>query len=1247
MAATPAQVASGRSPPPGLYEDRDYWEDEDRIRSLSALCFDDGVYPTEIDPGEMIVEGREVRFKLNTSPDDIEVKWLKKRTVTIIYRDAARFLSRKIKDDLVRAFEDGWVIGNEALLQNQRRGRIKIEGPGVASYVAKAKEVAEYMISEQSVEVNLGNESYRVQFKPWMTRAEFRELRKQEEDRVFWVMALQVPLDDMPFIYAQIEKAIGVAPVGPGLFNNQNLFEMSNFNGEQLAAWQGGTISADWLVANGIHPALWAGMLNPHGGVPARSQMGGNTQQPNSTAPGREGGQGMLNAEQPFGGGLRDGTDGGTPGPNENPEGSTSKPRGIGKQRRLSLTFVPGVTPEPSRASRLSRSGSEKSVSQEVGMVTPGQKTTRDRRLASTRDQSSKFPQFLVPLVCTAFRNSLWVVTWQKNLGPPLVFGQAVSEIPSTLDIERSLKNLYLDAIPMRVIPDVVMARILFGPTGSKVKYYVPLVDARLTEQKLSELKPHGLRLIPLATFAEAKKQELAKFMISPTMMTADALAELKMRLPKEKKLDSIFLKTTLTQSWPDIACLQETKLDNEKIGELGRWWDGPQIWYEAQETRGGVGILIHRDLAVQIVDYFADLWGRWVWVVLKSGDLIWAVVSVYAPVRRSERIAFWDELRVSLPDVDEVIIDGDWNTVLDSPPDQRGHGCAKDVLALVDLMLDLDLQDVYRTLRPAEPGYTWFSHRGKGRRLDYLLVGGGLKGQVINVEEVINPVSDHKPVIGQFNLAKEKPRGRGYFKLNTQNLHSEGLNKWTQGFWERWQKQKERFPTLADWWETGSRILSRLLDVFSRILALSRNKEERKCQKRVQDAEEKMKRHPISERAWGKERAKRLAEWDKKQQEKSELWAKRLKMKGLEVYDRMSRESFQKLTPARNGPALKELRHPFDPNEPVAVEPEELCRRQLKSEFWRAVLLAWRRVKPDIISAPCTKGEVLAQIIFENQNIRDNRGMMLMANSEPGSFGKAWVKRGVVRLRDLWNEFTGDWRSGEEMVGILRPGRYIRQRRQLVLDSIPKAWLQILSPAKPNPVGTWYEVEKERDPLAPQLREFVKLEEISEEGRRKFQRWQAQNGETNLSLCKEEEHCSLPGGPLVEIRVRETVSEEGDWKVKLWNVGAPLAVLKADPDQWAWRSRESRGEHVRLDEYTLELGYKVQEPHRTPLMTATQRWTRVLPDDSEKISNALQRCSQQLVESPFPRAATILWLASLLATPSTVEAKGRVLIEE
>ncbi|GBG72832.1 hypothetical protein CBR_g12399 [Chara braunii] len=65
------------------------------------------------------------------------------------------------------------------------------------------------MLAEGQVNVTLRGTTYKIIFKPWMTRAEFRDLRRREEENVFWVMALQSPLDDMPFIYAQIEKAIG------------------------------------------------------------------------------------------------------------------------------------------------------------------------------------------------------------------------------------------------------------------------------------------------------------------------------------------------------------------------------------------------------------------------------------------------------------------------------------------------------------------------------------------------------------------------------------------------------------------------------------------------------------------------------------------------------------------------------------------------------------------------------------------------------------------------------------------------------------------------------------------------------------------------------------------------------------------------------------------------------------------------------------------------------------------------------
>ncbi|GBG66987.1 hypothetical protein CBR_g74673 [Chara braunii] len=185
--ATPQGEGTGRSPPVVPQAGRDYWEDEDRIRDMLQMCFDKGIYPTEIDPVEMIMEEREVRFKLNVSLDEIKVKWLKERTVTVIYKDAARFLPKNIKDDLVRAFEDGWVIGNENLGGNVRRGRVKIEGPGVASYVAKAREVVEFMLAEGQVDIKIGADTYKILLKPWMTRAEFRDLRRRGRERVLGI----------------------------------------------------------------------------------------------------------------------------------------------------------------------------------------------------------------------------------------------------------------------------------------------------------------------------------------------------------------------------------------------------------------------------------------------------------------------------------------------------------------------------------------------------------------------------------------------------------------------------------------------------------------------------------------------------------------------------------------------------------------------------------------------------------------------------------------------------------------------------------------------------------------------------------------------------------------------------------------------------------------------------------------------------------------------------------------------------
>ncbi|GBG72687.1 hypothetical protein CBR_g12255 [Chara braunii] len=94
--------------------------------------------------------------------------WLKERTVILIFQEEARNLSRQVKEDLIRAYEDGWM---------------------------SQQEVAEWMLRTKEAKLKLGTKEYRTIFKPWMPRQELRDTKLQEAEKNFWIVALRVQLD--------------------------------------------------------------------------------------------------------------------------------------------------------------------------------------------------------------------------------------------------------------------------------------------------------------------------------------------------------------------------------------------------------------------------------------------------------------------------------------------------------------------------------------------------------------------------------------------------------------------------------------------------------------------------------------------------------------------------------------------------------------------------------------------------------------------------------------------------------------------------------------------------------------------------------------------------------------------------------------------------------------------------------------------------------------------------------------------
>ncbi|GBG91549.1 hypothetical protein CBR_g52583 [Chara braunii] len=191
-----------RSPPAAPNETE---EDNERSPELARRCYEDGVMPANIDPGVMSGEGRVVPVKVNRNIDQVKIE----HTVTIIFREGARFLSRKVKEDIVRAFEDEKVAEGALDVQTFISGRVKIESPNVLSYMAKSTAIITFLILKGRDELTIGRNRYVLEFKPWLTKAQLRAQRLEEDDSVFWVIAVQAPLDAFFYLHAQVARAIG------------------------------------------------------------------------------------------------------------------------------------------------------------------------------------------------------------------------------------------------------------------------------------------------------------------------------------------------------------------------------------------------------------------------------------------------------------------------------------------------------------------------------------------------------------------------------------------------------------------------------------------------------------------------------------------------------------------------------------------------------------------------------------------------------------------------------------------------------------------------------------------------------------------------------------------------------------------------------------------------------------------------------------------------------------------------------
>lgn len=228
-----------------------------------------------------------------------------------------------------------------------------------------------------------------------------------------------------------------------------------------------------------------------------------------------------------------------------------------------------------------------------------------------------------------------------------------------------------------------------------------------------------------------------------------------------------------MESSGAEIVCVQELKAQNEDITEPMRTPAGYQGVFHFAQKKGysGVGLYSRQtpdnvQIGLGVPDF--DQEGRY--IRADFGQL--SVISLYLPSgtsgedRQQVKFRFMEEFLPVLQSLKsegrEFVICGDWNIahqeidLKNFKGNKKNSGFLPEERAWMTTLFDEEnWVDVWRTLYPDVPGYTWWSNRGQayakdvGWRIDYQVatqrIGRSARQASVYKDQKF---SDHAPLI-------------------------------------------------------------------------------------------------------------------------------------------------------------------------------------------------------------------------------------------------------------------------------------------------------------------------------------------------------------------------------------------------------------------------------------------------------------------------------------------------------------------
>jgi len=229
----------------------------------------------------------------------------------------------------------------------------------------------------------------------------------------------------------------------------------------------------------------------------------------------------------------------------------------------------------------------------------------------------------------------------------------------------------------------------------------------------------------------------------------------------------------------PDFVCIQETKAQEEQLGDAVFNPEGYYRYFSDAEKKGYSGTAIytpHEPLSVTTETAIANVDSEGRYVAVEYENLI--VVSLYMPSgtsgdeRQAIKYQMMDDMLLHFRELratgKEVVINADWNIahtkkdIKNWRGNQKNSGFLPEERAWLDVLFGEEAWvDVFRCLNEEDFQYTWWSNRGQawanntGWRIDYQVCSEQL-AKTATAESIYKEerFSDHSPLIIDYDFS-------------------------------------------------------------------------------------------------------------------------------------------------------------------------------------------------------------------------------------------------------------------------------------------------------------------------------------------------------------------------------------------------------------------------------------------------------------------------------------------------------------